>query len=62
MPRKIRQLLADLRKAGFPKVHQVGSHRKYEKNGVTVIVSGGEGDDAKAYQEKAVRDAIKKAK
>lgn len=62
MPRKIRQLIADLDQAGFARTHQVGSHRKYEKNGITVMLSGGKGDDAKKYQEKQIRKAIKAAK
>lgn len=61
MPRKIRQLIAELDRHGFTKTHQVGSHRKYEKNGITVMVSGGKGDDAKAYQEKQLKKAIKDA-
>lgn len=61
MPRKIRQLLAELRGAGFTKIHQVGSHRKFEKNGIKVQVSGNAGDDAKSYQEKQVKKAITEA-
>lgn len=36
MPRKVRQLIAELQKAGFIKIHHVGSHRKFEKNGIKV--------------------------
>lgn len=61
MPRKIRQLIADLNRAGFTLTHQVGSHRKFEKDGKQVMLSGGKGDDAKKYQEKAVAQAIKNA-
>ncbi|RKU17866.1 hypothetical protein C6500_14775 [Candidatus Poribacteria bacterium] len=53
MPRKIRQLIADLRKAGFINIRGKGSHRTYEHpKGSTVVLSGNLGDDAKPYQEK----------
>ena len=61
MPRKIRQLLADLRRAGFVRVPGgKGSHQKWRhpETNVTAIVSGAEGDDAKPYQEREVRRAI----
>jgi predicted RNA binding protein YcfA (HicA-like mRNA interferase family) len=54
MPRKIRQLIKELKKAGFDLAHVVGDHRKFEKNGKSVMISGGTGDDAKPYQEKQV--------
>jgi predicted RNA binding protein YcfA (HicA-like mRNA interferase family) len=64
MPKKIRQLKQILKKAGFSDrpgkgSHTVWSHPKLE--GETVTVSGNDGDDAKPYQEKQVRAAIKKA-
>ncbi len=58
MPRKIRQLKADLRKAGAYQVSQEGSHAKWKHPLVptnTLILAGHDGDDAKLYQEKAVR-------
>ncbi len=58
MPRKIRQLKTDLRKAGAYQVSQEGSHAKWKHPLVaanTLILSGHDGDDAKSYQEKAVR-------
>jgi predicted RNA binding protein YcfA (HicA-like mRNA interferase family) len=59
MPRKIRQLLNDLERAGFIDTSGgKGSHRKYRKGNVTVIVSGHTGDDAKHYQERDVKRAI----
>jgi predicted RNA binding protein YcfA (HicA-like mRNA interferase family) len=61
MPRKIRQLLADLRRAGFREVTGgKGSHRKWRHpiTNVTAVVSGADGDDAKPYQEREVRSAI----
>ncbi len=63
MPRKIRQLKSDLRKAGF--VEQTergkGSHAVWEHPTVPeamVTLSGKNGADAQAYQEKTVREAI----
>jgi predicted RNA binding protein YcfA (HicA-like mRNA interferase family) len=58
MPRKIRQLIADLEAAGFINRGGKGSHRNYEKNGVRITVSGQPGDDAKPYQERDVKSKI----
>jgi predicted RNA binding protein YcfA (HicA-like mRNA interferase family) len=61
MPRKIRQLKADLRKIGAYQVSQEGSHTKWKHplvSSITLILSGHDGDDAKPYQEKAVRDLL----
>lgn len=61
MPRKIRQLIADLEDAGFRVVPGgKGSHRKFRHPRFpgAVILSGKEGDDALPYQEKQVRNAI----
>ena len=61
MPRKIRELVQDLRDAGF---HEIpggrGSHRKlvHPRYRGAVTLSGQPGDDAKPYQEKQVRRAI----
>jgi predicted RNA binding protein YcfA (HicA-like mRNA interferase family) len=63
MPRKIRQLKADLRKAGAYQISQEGSHTKWIHPlvpAITLILSGHEGDDAKPYQEKAVRNLLQK--
>lgn len=63
MPRKIRELIADLKKAGFKISPGKGSHRKFtHASGAMSIVAGGEGDDAKPYQEKEIRAAIAAAK
>jgi predicted RNA binding protein YcfA (HicA-like mRNA interferase family) len=62
MPRKIRQLVADLEAAGFVNVPGgKGSHRKFRhpKYAGSVILSGRDGDDAHHYQEKHVRNAIR---
>ena len=64
MPRKIRQLIADLETAGFAPVQGgKGSHRKFRHPRFTgaVILSGKAGDDAHHYQEKQVRNAIREA-
>jgi len=59
MPQKVRQLIADLERAGFVNRGGKGSHRNYEHpNGSRITVSGHAGDDAKHYQEKQVRIAI----
>ncbi len=64
MPRKIRELIRDLKRNGFVPIPGAGkgSHRKFRRgNKNTVIISGDLGSDAKPYQEKAVKDAIKRA-
>jgi len=62
MPRKVRQLIADLEAAGF-RVTPGGkrSHRKFRHSQFAgaIILSGKEGDDALPYQEKQVRNAIR---
>jgi predicted RNA binding protein YcfA (HicA-like mRNA interferase family) len=63
VPRKIRQLVADLQYAGFIRVPGgKGSHRKFthEKFSGFVLLSGHDGDDAHHYQEKQVRNALRK--
>ncbi len=66
MPRKIRELIQDLRKAGFYEISGggKGSHRKYahDKYRGVVTLSGNLGNDAKSYQEKQVQGAIQEAK
>jgi len=53
MPRKVRDLMADLTRAGFVKRGGKGSHRNFEHPaGIRVTVSGREGDDARHYQER----------
>ena len=66
MPRKIRELKAILKKAGFVclKDRGKGSHTVWEHPNVrnNVILSGKDGKDAQRYQEKRVEEAIKEAK
>ncbi|HSA95669.1 MAG TPA: type II toxin-antitoxin system HicA family toxin [Acidobacteriota bacterium] len=62
MPRKIRELIRDLKKAGFVDRGGRGSHRNFvHTSGVVITLSGDPGDDAKPYQEKAVRQKIEEA-
>jgi predicted RNA binding protein YcfA (HicA-like mRNA interferase family) len=59
MPRKVRQLIADLEKAGFVNRDGKGSHRNFvHPRGLRVLISGGTGDDARYYQERDVRHAL----
>lgn len=59
MPRKIRELICDLEKAGFINRGGKGSHRNYEHpRGGRVTMSGNPGDDAKPYQEREVKKKI----
>jgi predicted RNA binding protein YcfA (HicA-like mRNA interferase family) len=59
MPRKVRELIRELERAGFVNRGGRGSHRNFEHvGGARVTISGKDGDDAKPYQERAVRTAI----
>jgi predicted RNA binding protein YcfA (HicA-like mRNA interferase family) len=62
VPRKIRELVEDLRSAGFTLVPGggKGSHRKFTHANYAgaVTLSGQDGEDAKNYQEKQVKRAI----
>lgn len=63
MPRKIRQLIADLEKHGFVNRGGKGSHRNFlHPSGVKITLSGGTGDDAKNYQERDLRRVIERVK
>ena len=60
MPRKIQELIRDLKRAGFLFEPGKGSHRKF-RHPLTrdvVIVSGQLGADARPYQETDVRRAL----
>lgn len=65
MPRKIRELKRDLRRAGYYEVKGggKGSHTKWRHPLVpgSLTVSGADGADAKPPQEANVREAIRKA-
>ena len=64
MPPKVRELIADLKKAGFSNRGGKGSHRNYVHPKVTkpITISGAIGDDAKQYQIRAVDRAIEESK
>lgn len=64
MPRKIRELLAELESAGFENRGGKRSHRNYIHPNVAkpVTISGKPGDDARQYQERAVQRAIKESR
>ena len=62
MPRKIRQLIADLQRAGFRNRGGKGSHRNFvHPKGPRATVSGNPGHDAQPYQEREVRRRIEEA-
>ena len=61
MPKKVRELIRDIKAAGFRDRGGKGSHRNFSHpNGVRITISGSLGSDARPYQEKAVRAAIAK--
>ena len=63
MPPKIRKLKAALSKVGFRVRPGKGSHTFWvhpNLPGEEVTISGHDGDDAKPYQIKDVRDALRK--
>lgn len=63
MPRKVRQLIADLERAGFVDRGGKGSHRNFtHAKGLRVTLSGKPGDDAKRYQERDVKRALEAVK
>lgn len=66
MPRKIRELKADLRRAGYKQVRKrgKGSHTWWEHPLVadSVNISGHDGADARDYQEKVVTDFVERAR
>ena len=64
MSRKVRELIAELENHGFVNRGGKGSHRNFTHPRVArpVTISGNAGDDAKKYQEKAVKAAIAEAR
>ncbi len=61
MPRKLRELRAELRRHGARVTVQVGSHEKWKHPLVRefyVEMAGADGADAKPYQDKDVRRMI----
>ena len=62
MPRKIRDLVALLSKAGFADRGGKGSHRNFiHPKGTRVTLSGKLSDDARRYQEREVEQCIKES-
>jgi predicted RNA binding protein YcfA (HicA-like mRNA interferase family) len=62
MPRKIRELIRDLERAGFINRGGKGSHRNFEHpKGMRVTLSGQPGADAKPYQEREVKRRIQES-
>jgi len=62
MPRKIRELVRELEKAGFVNRGGKGNHRNYlHDSGIVLTISGKLSDDAKPYQEKLVKQKIAEA-
>ncbi len=56
-------MIKDLEMAGFVNRGGRGSHRNFiHESGIVVTLSGNLGDDAKPYQEKAVRQKIEGTK
>ena len=66
MPRKIRELIQELKEAGFYEIRGggKGAHRKFAhvKYAGAVTLSGQSGDDAKLYQEQQVKQAVERVK
>ncbi len=64
MPKKVRELISQLEKAGFVNKGGKGSHRKFIHPNVTlpIVISGKLGSDARKYQEKAVARALREAR
>ena len=64
MPPKIRELIADLERAGFANRGGRGSHRNFVHPKLVrpVTLSGNLGSDAKNYQVRAVRAVIEESK
>ncbi len=64
MPRKVRDLIMELKNAGFTDRGGKGSHRNFTHPNVLkpVTVSGNMGDDALHYQERSIRLAIQESR
>ena len=65
MPRQMRELRADLRRSGWDIVRQTGSHQIWKHSlvpGVEVNLVGQDGADAHHYQERDVREAVRRAR
>lgn len=62
MPKKIRELISMLEKAGFTNIGGKGSHRNFlHPSGSKITISGKPGNDALKYQEKEVKLKVEEA-
>ena len=64
MPKKIRELKAILRRAGWVQIPRgKGSHTKWAHTNVArrLVLSGNDGNDAKPKQERDVENAVREA-
>ncbi|NQU40747.1 MAG: type II toxin-antitoxin system HicA family toxin [Lentisphaerae bacterium] len=60
MPKKVRELIRDLKRAGFVDRGGRGSHRNFaHAAGAHITVSGSPSHDAKRYQEREVEKAVR---
>lgn len=60
MPKRIRELLRELERAGFVNRGGKGSHRNYTHvRGTKIAMSGNPAHDAKPYQERDVARAVR---
>ena len=64
MPQKVRELIAELERAGFLNRGGKGSHRNFvhPKVAKPVAISGALVDDVKQYQVRAVKRAVEELK
>ena len=64
MPQKIKELVAELERAGFVNRGGKGSHRNFVHPKVSkpTTISGALGEDAKQYQLRAVKRCIEESK
>jgi predicted RNA binding protein YcfA (HicA-like mRNA interferase family) len=63
MPKKIRELIREIKMAGFIDRGGKGSHRNFRHpSGVVITISGQLGDDAKPYQLRLVREKIEETR
>ena len=64
VPQKVRELVAELERAGFINRGGKGGHRNFIHPRVSkpITISGAPGDDAKHYQVRAVKRAVEESK
>lgn len=64
MPPKVRELVAELERAGFVNRGGKGSHRNFVHPKVSkpITIAGQPSDDAKEYQVRAVKSAIEESR